>query len=342
MSGLSGNTAAAAVAVAHPNIALAKYWGKLGQGINLPAVPSLSLTLAGMSTRTEVRLADAPDGDRLILDGKIVEGRPVARVSQLLDLVWRGAEHRPEPRPPATVVSTNDFPTAAGLASSASAFAALAVAADGALGTGRPVQELSSMARQVSASAGRSIFGGFVELPAGVAGEALLSARPLAPPDHWQLRLLVAVTAEGPKAVGSTEGMIHTAATSAYYDAWVGWAPKGFERIRRAVLARDIASLGPAVEQSALMMHAAAMAADPGLLYWNGATIEVIHAVRRLQGRGLDAYFTIDAGPHVKVITTADQADVVAAEVARVTGVRQVIATRPGGPARLLTDGDGD
>ncbi len=339
MSEWSGNTAAA---VAHPNIALAKYWGKLAHGINLPAVPSLSLTLAGMSTRTELRLDDALDGDRLMLDGKTVEGRPVTRVSRLLDLVWHGADDRPGRRPPATVVSTNDFPTAAGLASSASAFAALAVAADGALGTGRSVQELSSMARQVSASAGRSIFGGFVELPAGAAGEALLSARPLAPPDHWQLRLLVAVTAEGPKAVGSTEGMIRTAATSAYYDAWVGWAPQGFERIRRAVLARDIASLGPAVEQSALMMHAAAMAADPGLLYWNGATIEVIHAVRRLQARGLDAYFTIDAGPHVKVITTAGQADEVAAEVTKVTGVRRVIATRPGGAARLLTDGAGD
>ncbi len=328
-----------AVAVAHPNIALAKYWGKLAQGTNLPAVPSLSLTLAGMSTRTEVRIDDALEGDRLTLDGHAVEGRPLARVSQLLDLVWAGAGTRSGRRPPAMVVSTNDFPTAGGLASSASAFAALAVAADGALGTGHSIDELSSLARAVSASAGRSLFGGFVELPAGVAGEMRLSARALAPVDHWPLRLLVAVTAEGPKAVGSTEGMIHTVATSPYFDAWVAWAPQAFERIRQAVLARDLDALGPLVEQSALAMHATAMASDPGLLYWNGATLDVIHAVRRLQGRGLAAYFTIDAGPHVKVVTLADQVNVITAALTRVPGVRRVITTCPGGPARLVSDG---
>jgi diphosphomevalonate decarboxylase len=337
MSDLSGRTA---VALAHPNIALAKYWGKLDQGLNLPAVPSLSLTLAGMSTRTEVTLDGALDGDQLTLDGTRVEGRPVARVSQMLDLLWRGAGTGAGPRPSATVVSTNDFRTAAGLASSASAFAALAVAADGALGTRHSTAELSSVARQVSASAGRSLFGGFVELPAGVPGEARLSAKPLASSEHWPLHLLVAVTAVGPKAVGSSEGMIHTMATSAYFDAWVAWAPQGFRRIRQAVLDRDLPALGRTAEQSALAMHAAAMASDPGLLYWNGATLDVIHAVRRLQGRGLTAYFTIDAGPHVKVITTAEQADAVAAVLTKVPGVRQVIATVPGGPARLVTEGD--
>ncbi|MBW2455281.1 MAG: diphosphomevalonate decarboxylase [Deltaproteobacteria bacterium] len=336
-----GTGQSAAVAEAHPNIALAKYWGKLAEGPNLPAVPSLSLTLAGMVTRTAVRLDPSLAGDELTLDGEPAQGRAVQRVSQLLDLVWRRSDDRQQPRPAAVVESTNDFPTAAGLASSASAFAALAVAANAALGAERSVEELSSMARQVSASAGRSLFGGFVELPAGRAGDDWLPARPLAPADHWELRLLVAVTAVGPKAVGSTEGMIRTAGTSPFYDAWVGWAAESFHRIRQAVLARDLASLGPAAERSALCMHGAALAAEPPLVYWNGATVEVQAAVRRLRAAGADAYFTIDAGPHVKIITTADQAEQVAAEVAGVSGVHRVIVTRPGGPARLLTEGVG-
>ncbi len=331
--------AAAAVGEAHPNIALAKYWGKLAEGPNLPAVPSLSLTLAGMVTRTAVRLEPSLPGDRLTLDGAPAQGRAVQRVSQLLDLVWHGPAGASQRRPAAAVESTNDFPTAAGLASSASAFAALAVAANAALGAERSVEELSSMARQVSASAGRSLFGGFVELPAGKLGDDWLPARPLAPADHWELRLVVAVTAVGPKAVGSTEGMIRTAATSPLYDGWLRWAPESFQQIRQAVLARDLDVLGPAAERSALAMHGVALAADPPLVYWNGATVEVQRAVARLRAAGADAYFTIDAGPHVKIITTADQAEQVAAELAAVTGVHRVIVTRPGGPARLLTEG---
>jgi len=332
---------AAAVAEAHPNIALAKYWGKLAEGPNLPAVPSLSLTLAGMVTRTAVRLESSLTGDELTLDGEATAGRPVERVAQLLDLVWHGSEGADGPRPAVAVDSRNDFPTAAGLASSASAFAALAVAANAALGAGRSVEELSSMARQVSASAGRSLFGGFVELPAGRAGDGWLPAQPLAPADHWALRLLVAVTAVGPKTVSSTEGMNRTAATSPYYDAWVAGAAASCQQIREAVLARDLATLGPAMEASALRMHAAALGAAPPLLYWNGATVEVMTTVQRLRAAGAEAYFTIDAGPHVKVITPAAQADQVAAELALVEGVHRVITTAPGGPARLVAAGAG-
>ena len=285
---------------AHPNIALAKYWGKRPYGHNLPAVPSLSVTLAGMRTITRVTLDDALDQDTLELDGRAVDGRPVKRITQLLDLLVEG-----KARPRARVSSHNDFPTAAGLASSASAFAALCVAGNAALETGYDHAKLSGIARQVSASAGRSLFGGFVVLPAGTEGQDTLEAEPLAASDHWDLRLVVAVTAEGAKDVGSTEGMIRTAKTSPLYDAWLAGAPPLFERVKAAVLARDFDALGPAIEQSALAMHATAIAADPGLLYWNGGTMDVMQAVRRFRRDGGQAYFTIDAGPHVKVVTRA-------------------------------------
>jgi diphosphomevalonate decarboxylase len=322
-----------ATALAHPNIALAKYWGKREYGHNLPAVPSLSVTLAGMSTRTSVELDDALESDRLELDGVTMEGRAVERVSKLLDLVCEGSGQQGQ-RPRASVVSANDFPTAAGLASSASAFAALAVAANEALGAGLDASRLSCIARRVSASAGRSLFGGFVELPAGSEGDEQLPARRLAPADHWDVRLLVAVTTEDKKAIGSTEGMLHTARTSVFYAAWLQAAGEIYQRIRRAVLDRDMKTLGPAIEQSALAMHASAIAADPGIVYWNGATVETMHAVRRLRSEGLEGYFTIDAGPHVKVFAEAAAARDLEPLLAKVPGVRRIIVAEPGQGAR--------
>lgn len=322
-------------AIAHPNIALAKYWGKRPWGHNLPAVPSLSITLAGMSTTTDVVLEG--DADRLRLDGEDVDGRPVARVSQLLDLLWEEAAGS-GPRPRARVESANDFPTAAGLASSASAFAALAVAGNAALATGLSQEHLSCIARRVSASAGRSLFGGYVELLAGEEGQTRLPAREVAPADHWDLRLVVAVTTEDKKEVGSTEGMNHTAETSPLYPAWIDDAPAIFARVREAVLGRELEALGAAAEHSALTMHATAMAADPGLLYWNDVTLRVMKAVRAARREGLPAWFTIDAGPHVKVITSAERAADVAQLVQEVPGVHRAIDARVGGPARVVEE----
>ena len=208
-------------------------------------------------------------------------------------------------------------------------------AANDALACGLSAPQLSCIARRVSASAGRSLFGGFVELPAGVEGEDVLPAKPIASADHWAVALVVAVTTVGKKKIGSTEGMQHTAATSPLYDAWVTSAPAIFARIRAAVLARDLDMLGPAIEQSALAMHATAMAADPGLLYWNATTLHVVHQVRRMREQGLPAWLTIDAGPHVKVLTLAERVDEVERALAATDGVLRTIVTRPGEGARI-------
>ncbi|MSP24732.1 MAG: diphosphomevalonate decarboxylase [Myxococcales bacterium] len=333
-----------AIAVAHPNIALAKYWGKREHGRNLPSVPSLSITLAGMTTTTRVELAAM---DTLELNGVATVGRACERAVALLDLIWQeaGRERQHEgqgegqgegERPRLRIVSHNDFPTSAGLASSASAFAALAVAANAVLATGHSTERLSSLARRISASAGRSLYGGFVELPAGGDEAEPLFARPLAAVDHWPLRLVVAVTTETEKEVGSTEGMNATSRTSPLYAGWLAAAPDIFARIRAAVLARDLETVGLAVEESALTMHATALAAQPGILYWNGATVEVMHAVRRLRRQGLPAYFTIDAGPHVKVLTLASHAAAVTTEIAAIPGVLRTISAEPGEGARLI------
>jgi diphosphomevalonate decarboxylase len=321
-----------AIAVAHANIALAKYWGKSDQGKNLAAVPSLSLTLDALKTRTEVEFSPTLGEDSLSLDGRPAREKEMKRVVALLDRAraLAGSTSR------AKVVSTNSFPTAAGLASSASGFAALALAATRALGLPLPTGEVSSLARAASVSAARSLHGGFVVLPARAE-----QAEPLLAGPAFPLAMTVALTRAGEKAVGSTEGMLRTAATSPYYAGWVEHAPKLFEKIRRAVLERDFDALGPAVESSALAMHASMFAADPPIVYFSPVTILVMERVKELRAAGVPAFFTMDAGPHVKILSRPEHAAEVAARVAEIPGVLDVIRCGPGPDAHVVADGEG-
>ncbi len=314
-----------AVAVAHPNIALSKYWGKReGQG-NVPAVPSLSVTLAGLSTRTRVSWSARTPSDRVVLGGRELTGQDSARHVALLDAVRLAAGTKDR----AEIESTNDFPTASGLASSASGFAALALAAVRAAGLDWDAARVSDLARSASASAARSVFGGYVELPLGEA-----SARPVALASQLPLAVLVCVTAEGPKSVGSTDGMRRTMQQSPYASAWLAHAPKLHEELRAALLAGDFQAMGERAEASALAMHASAIAA--GIVYWNGGTLEALAAVRALRDGGLLAYASIDAGPHVKVLVRPDDAARALEALESVPGVKRIIEARPGEGARLL------
>lgn len=316
-------------AVACSNIALAKYWGKASVAENLPATPSLSLTLAALRTLTEVEFDASLTADEVELDGAALAARPLLRVTELLDRVRARAKIAARAR----VVSRNDFPTAAGLASSASGFAALAFAATRAAGLDLSLEELSDLARASSASAARSLFGGYAALPAGAH-----RAERVAPGEHFPLTMVVTLTAKGQKALGSTPGMQHTAATSPYYAPWVAHAPKLFGEVRRGVLERDIARLGVAMEQSALMMHASMLAADPAVIYLQPTTLAVMAVVRELRAGGTPAFYTMDAGPHVKVLTLAEHAARVAAVVEAVPGVERTIISGPGPDAGLTEE----
>jgi diphosphomevalonate decarboxylase len=311
---------------AHANIALAKYWGKADVARNLPAVPSISLTLSGMRTTTEVTFRSDLSRDELVLAGAPQHGKPLERAARLLGEVraLAGATSF------ASVRSHNDFPTASGLASSASGFAALALAAVRALDLNVSIEQVSALARAASASAARSLFGGYVEL-----GARAESAARVAPPEHWPLCMLVAVTSEAAKDTGSTDGMQHTAGTSPYYSSWVSDAPRLFSEVKSAVLAKDFERLAPAVEQSALMMHASMLAAAPALIYFRPATLGVIELVRAERRKGLAVCFTIDAGPHVKVLCEASVVPALKSALAQVPGVLRVLESGPGPDAQL-------
>jgi len=321
-----------ALAQAQPNIALVKYWGKRDWKLNLPAVGSLSITLESLWTRTRVVVDGSLATDTLSLDGRVARPEQLARVRAVLDEI-RGHAGICEP---ARVETSNNFPTGAGLASSASGFAALVVAASRAFGVTLAPSVLSRIARQASGSAARSIYGGFVEMNAGSAPDGLdAHAVPLLAAEAWPLEVVIAITSTAEKDVGSTEGMTRSQ-TSPYYEAWVQTSERDLARARAAVATRDFEALAEVSEHSCLKMHAVALSAKPALLYWNGATVEALHRVRALRRAGAAVFFTIDAGPQVKAICVPGDAPRVAEALREVPGVASVLRSTLGGDARLL------
>lgn len=313
------------------NIALVKYWGKRDAALNLPAAGSLSLTLGALVTQTTVAFDDALAKDELVLDGAPADA---GRVAPFLDLVRDHAGIATR----AKVTSRNEFPTASGLASSASGFAALAVAATRAAGLAMGPRELSVLARQGSGSAARSIFGGFVRMQAGekVDGSDAY-AEPIPTPLVGKVRMVIAIVGGGaPKSHGSRDAMEHSAETSPLYAGWLAAVPRDLVEAEAAIAAGDIAALGTIAEANALAMHATAIASRPAIVYWQPATLALLAAVRELRARGLAAWATMDAGPHVKVLTTVDDAETVAAQLASVAGCSSTMISAPGGPVEVL------
>jgi diphosphomevalonate decarboxylase len=334
------------IARACANIALVKYWGKRDARLNLPAAGSLSLTLDALVTTTQVAFDPGLAVDELVLDGAPGKPGELARTSEFLDLVRAAAHIATRAR----VVSKNEFPTASGLASSASGYAALAVAACHAAGLALSSRELSILARRGSGSAARSVFGGFVRMHAGAAAPAAppgepgsdAFAEPLASPLVDQVRMVIAIVGGGaPKSHGSRDAMDHTAQTSPLYRAWLDLVPRDLAAAEAALAAGDLEQLGAITEGNALAMHASAIAARPAVIYWQPATLAALAEVRALRAAGRAAWATMDAGPHVKVLTTASEAAAVAAALRGVPGVTDLSIAAAGGPARLVPSGGG-
>lgn len=320
-----------ATAVAHPNIALVKYWGKRDPATNVPAVGSLSVTLAGLSTRTTVSLAPDSTEDVFRLNGAIAPAM-AGRAFACVDRCWPAGR----PRVPIRIDTRNDFPTAAGLASSASGFAALVTALDALLGGGLSATALARQAGRASGSAARSLFGGVVRLDAPARGSDDITVGSLCGAAEFPLEVLVAVTDRGEKAVGSTEAMLATERTSPYYRAWVETHAADLDAAAAAVAARDFAALAAVSERSCMKMHAVMMAASPALIYWNAATVAGIHRIRALRATGLGVFVTIDAGPQLKAVCLPEDADAVASALVEIPGVIELLRSGLGDGASVI------
>ena len=319
-----------ATALASPNIAFIKYWGNRDAPLRVPANSSLSMNLASLHSTTKVTFNPALNQDILVLNGKTAEEAAARRVSTFLDRVraLAGFQH------PAEVVSENNFPTGAGIASSASAFAALALAASQAAGLTLDEKALSRLARTGSGSACRSVPPGFVEWQAGDADENSY-AFSIAPPDHWDLIDCIAVITEQHKPTGSTQGHA-LAATSPLQAGRIADTDRRLKICREAILRRDFEAFAEITELDCNLMHAVMMTSSPLLFYWEPITLELMHTVRSWRATGLPVCYTIDAGPNVHVITLAAYAGQVSDLLREIPGIQQVLMSPPGGAAHLV------
>lgn len=325
-----------ATARAHSNIALIKYWGKRDEDMILPFNSSLSVTLDELFTSTTVRFDSNLQADVFDLNGHAGTEQERYRVSTFLDLVRNLAGVNVC----AFVNSINHVPTANGLASSASGFAALAKAATAALHLHLNDQALSLLARRGSGSACRSIYGGFVEWLKGEREDGLDShAMPIAGQDHWDIRLLIAVVSANQKNVNSRDGMRRTVQTSAFYQGWLATVEEDFDAAYRAIQQRKFEDLGYVTEANALKMHATTLGAKPPFCYWTEATIAVMNRVRQIRRDGIPAYFTMDAGPNVVTLCEPWHASMIQQELLRLPCVHRVIECRPG-PGVTVLEGE--
>lgn len=289
-----------ATAKAHTNIALIKYWGKRNESLILPTNNSLSVTLDGLHTETRVHFREDLTKDVFVLNDKEITDIAYDRVTKYLDLFRRDANKEGLF---AEVTSINKVPTAAGFASSASGFAALAAATAKALNMDLSDEDLSRYTRQGSGSACRSIYGGFVEWEKGQLDDGSDSfAIQVAPQDHWDIRVAAVVLTAEEKDVSSRVGMKRTVDTSVFYDGWLESLPADLAAIKEGIHARDFEKVGEIAEANCLKMHATTLGAIPPFTYWHDSTMKIMQVVQGLRKKGIPAYFTIDAGPNVKVL----------------------------------------
>jgi len=325
--------------LATPNIAVVKYWGKRNNALNLPDNGSISVTMdETLKTITTVEFDKSLREDTLILNGKIAQRGETDRASKVLNAIRKESGIRTSAR----VSSTNNFPTAAGIASSASGFAALACAGADAAGLSAGSKELSIFARLGSGSACRSVLGGFVEWRMGSKKDGSDSyAIQIAPASHWsEIRNVIAITNPERKKIGSAHGMEITAKTSKLYPERVRLNPKIIGMMKKSIMQRDMEAFLTLTMRESSHMHAVMLDSFPPIIYLNDISREIINAVLDYN-EGKDricAGYTFDAGPNAHVYTTAEYEGEVRKMLGNIAGVQKTIVCRPGDGPRKLSE----
>jgi len=325
--------------IANANIALVKYWGKRNKELMLPQTGSVSMTTEALQAHTTVEFDPKYTEDILIVGGKEYRKGDEEYddyVSLFLNVVRKMTGNQTKCK----IVSNNNFPTAAGLASSAAGFAALAAAVNAALEMGLDGRQLTMLARRGSGSATRSIQGGFVEWHRGEAEDGSdCFAEQIFPPEHWpEFRMVIAVTSKKDKKVKSRAGMAKSVENSPFYESWRELVPKHIDMVKKALADRDFKTLGETAELNALAMHAVAIATNPPIVYWNAGTMDIVHAVMDWRDEGLECYSTIDGGPQVKILCLEKDANDIANRLKQFGNIEDVIITKPGQAARVVDE----
>ncbi|KAI9873184.1 MAG: diphosphomevalonate decarboxylase [Pleopsidium flavum] len=317
------------------NIAVIKYWGKRDPTLNLPTNSSLSVTLSQRDLRTHTTAScsstfTAPDTLLLNSQSQDVSGARTQACFRELRALRQSLEEKDRSLPPLStyplrIVSENNFPTAAGLASSAAGFAALVRAIADLYQLPASPTELSRIARQGSGSACRSLFGGYVAWNKGTDASGTDSvAVQVAPASHWpSMRALILVASAAKKDVSSTSGMQTTVKTSTLFPTRANdVVPKRMAEMETAIKERDFETFARITMRESNSFHATCLDTDPPIFYLNDvsrAAIRVVEGINAAAGEIIAAY-TFDAGPNAVIYHLAANRDMVAGTFKAVLG----------------------
>lgn len=318
-----------ATAIAPANIAFIKYWGKIDETLRLPANTSISMNLSNAFTTTTVEFSQNNKKDEIYFGNKRMDERSSMRVIEHLDRIRQRGENNLF----AKVVTQNSFPQGTGIASSASGFAALTLAAVGALDLKCSEKDLSILARLGSGSACRSIPRGFVEWKVGMTGENSYGFS-LHDEKYWDLRDIIAVVSTKEKKTSSTLGH-ENARSSPFFSKRLDNLPDRIAKLKEALQEKNIQKLGELIEKEAIELHMIMMTQDPPLFYWNGNTMEIIKLVRLWREDGLLIYFTLDAGSNVHLICESKEEKKVLGKLKGLSYIQNVIINSPAIGARI-------
>ncbi|MDH7476117.1 MAG: diphosphomevalonate decarboxylase [Microgenomates group bacterium] len=319
-----------ATAIAPANIAFIKYWGKKDERLRLPANGSISVNLSNLQTITTVDFSADYQEDIVIINHK-KDKKEATRVVEHLNRIRHlaGIKNR------AMVVSQNNFPTATGLASSASGFAALTVAAASAASLNLSEKELTILARQGSGSACRSIPDGFVEWFEGKNNETSY-AHSIFPADYWSIRIITITLAYESKEVGSSLGH-KLALANPFFKTRLLRINEKIKRIKRLIKEKNFRQFGEMIEREALELHAIALTSDPPIIYWQPETVKIINLIRLWRKENLSAYFTIDAGPNIFLVCEEKNLNKLIAKLNKIKEIKKIIINSPSRGTRLIS-----
>lgn len=318
-----------AKAKAHSNIALVKYWGKKDERLILPYTNSISLTLDKFYTITEVEKISKND-DEFYLNGNLQDEKETQKITKFVDLFRQQSKDKSSVR----INSKNFFPTAAGLASSASGFAALAGALNEIFNLNLDKKNLSIMARKGSGSASRSIYGGLVEWEAGCDDKSSYAQK--IDDANWDIGMIIVILNDKKKKTSSRSGMAQTVKTCPFYPAWVESTKKDIDDMKDAIAKRDLKRVGEIAEFSSLKMHATMMSTKPSIIYFEEKTISVINLIKSLREKNILAYFTMDAGPNVKIITNSKYKNKIIENLQTIVPKDRIVYSKVGSDLEIL------
>lgn len=313
---------------AHTNIALVKYWGKENEELIIPANSSLSLTLDEFYTDTSVHFDESLSSDEVTLNGKVIEDE---KITKFMDIIRKKSNINAFAR----IESTNHVPTSAGLASSASAYAALAAAGSKAYGLNLSQKGLSRLARRGSGSATRSIFGGFAAWNKGTDDESSYGYS-IEDPVKMDINMIAIILDNQPKKISSRKGMKISIKTSPYYQSWIKQTTADFQIIEEAIKENDFTTLGKTAELNAMRMHSLTLSSDPSYLYINADSLKVINMVKELRENDVECYYTMDAGPNVKIICQSDKISAITDKLSDKFSNDQIKVSGPGEGIKYL------